>query len=357
MALGSSFVVTGFVILPKGGTMQSFRQCAFPVLLTSSNTLPSTTTAHTATASFSLRLPLETPWTADTTQQNVQAVLQEMVDSTAFFVDATSTTSDNKWDWRCSVPAFGDDCQIRIQVSADEGVPPTSLMLSFIGSTSESDFGWICTKLYEYRQQLGKHGVDCSTVLRHVVVQHYNQLPADPGLDAASAAWSPQQTADFERSILGENISTWLKRLETQGYVVIDHNEKWHTTTESSFSLATTAAQQNQLSEYYLHETTGQGDTIRTDRVHFLSRPEAVDCDIATHYDFLMGIANYLNERYHHHVQDQVFPTSPNMQPIPPATLERPLTIPRNVQFAEYGPGDFYTVSGRDRNRDTDLQE
>jgi hypothetical protein len=294
-----------------------------------------TTTSH-ATASSSLNLPLLRPWTVET-QENLEAVLREIVDSTAFFVDATTTISDNnnnnnQWQWSCAVPAFGDDCHIQLRLLSGE--PPTALSLSLVdgtsGSSESDDFGWICTKLYECSAQLGKV-VDCSASLQDaVVVQHSN-------CNAASMAWSPQQTADFER-ILGDNISTWLRRLEADGYVVIDHNDN-DNNGGSSFSLATSAAQQDQLSDYYLQETSCQGPTIRTDRVHFLSRAQAVVCGVEPQYDLLVGLANYLNDQ-----QDQAIPVSAYMQPVFPATLEKQLTLPRSLQFAEYGKGDFYIV-------------
>lgn len=208
-------------------------------------------------------------------------------------------------------------------------------------AVADADWGWICTQLYENRERW-KGLVECNGALREAVVQHYQRWPADPGLDAASAAWtSAQQAFIADHYRLGKDDTIIWKRLKAQGYVVIDWKDENQKTNSESFSLATTLEQQERLSEYYLHETTCQGDTVRTDRVHFLSRAEAVASGMEGPYDFLMGLAHYGNDHWH-----PVAPSSRDMQPIPPATLERPFTIPKCLQFAEYGHGDFYTVRG-----------
>lgn len=326
-------------------------------------------------------LPLNSPWSVKV-QVYLDSVLREIVDKdcstgSIFVSTATrtpvaaddttalslsSSSNNDQWQWTCSVPAFGDDCRIQLKLlyssscsSADDANDALVLSLTGSSSTLDTDFAWICTKFYESKLcSLGNHHKDDNAVvdcggLRNVIVQHYNQRPAHPGLDASSAAWTEQQTTAFEERILGDSdISTVLERLEEQGYVVIDQpNEADTTESSSSFSLATTAAQQEMLSAYYLHETTGQGDSVRTDHVHFLSRDEAVACDIQPQYDFLMGIASYLNEHQDH----AILPASDFMQAIPPATFEKPLTIPESLQFAEYGPGDFYAVRSCLRTR------
>lgn len=377
LVLGQLIVgICGFAV--KGGNnIRRFAQHIFP---TTKNTLPMTTstkrktslkttavTSQTAPTRSSrrIRLPLRRPWTVES-QQNLQSVLQEIVDSTAFFVNATTTltidtpetlssatdTNNTNWMWSCSVPAFGEDCRVQLQLELEEvptllhSQPTASLVLSLLqqqqGSdhsnhNHDDDFGWICTKLYECSPLLNDH-VDCGAQLRDAVVLQHSNRPA------ASAAWNLPQTAAFERMLGGpQNVSTVLRRLNQQGYVIIDHVNSGSTESPSPFSLVTTAEQQKQLSDYYLREASSQGPTIRTDRVHFLSRTQAAACNIQPQYDLLVGIANYLND--HHHVTLSLLSSSsPHTQPAFPATLDQPLTLPRSLQFAEYGQGDYYIV-------------
>ena len=230
-------------------------------------------------------------------------------------------------------------------------ITPTAvyhLVLSLYGSGSTIDtdaFAWVCKKFYEYREPLEMAGVDCFEPLRRVVVQLCNTLPADPGIHAATARWSPEQQRQFESLLPSEDdggIRGLLEKLDKKGFVVIDctkdERDNTTTTTTAPCPLTTSVSNQNKLSTY-LAETTGQGDAVRTDRVHFLSRPQAVNCGIAPQYDLLMGLAHYLN-----HHQDQPIPRSECLQPIAPATTSRQLTVPRTIQFAEYGANDFYTV-------------
>lgn len=235
------------------------------------------------------------------------------------------------------------------------------------------DFGWICTKLYEHRASLNEI-VDCSKQLREqVVVQHSN-------VDAASAAWSPTQTTAFERHVWrSENrrpgggaekkeedaVQHFLHRLETNGYAIVDchnntdataHHHHHHDDPLPVSSWHTTSRQQDQLSQYYLDQASRQGRSVRTDRVHFLSRAQAQTCGILDQYELLLGLAHFLNDNHHHQITSHnnnnndpdgilhPIASSPYWQPVRPATTQRPLTLPRSVQFAEYGCGDYYVV-------------
>jgi hypothetical protein len=176
------------------------------------------------------------------------------------------------------------------------------------------------------------------------VVQHSNY-------DAAKFAWSPDQTATFQRLLQssrfsdsetttdhdGNAVRGCIKHLTTRGYAVIDHDAS--VVQDPNFSLWTTAAQQDRLSDFYLEEVSSQGPTVRTDRVHFLSRAEAQTCGVQAQYDLLMGLAHFLNDHL-----NLAAPVSPHLQPVTPATIHRPLTLPRTLQFAEYAHGDYYVV-------------
>lgn len=353
----------GYVV-PKRSARRAF----------TSSAVTSFTSRETTHLPPSLLLPLLRPWSKDT-RENLEAVLREIVDSTAFFVDAkvtasSSVSSDNhQWQWTCSVPAFGDDCRIQLELLCSKNdLSSGTLLFSLVqdgasgaprcATTTAGDFGWICTKFYECSAKLGAVGVDCSVQLRDfVVVQHSN-------CDAATAAWSAEQAASFERmlslSLLGNDNQYYdvspttvvLDRLDAQGYVIIDHKDGADIGDDdcsNAFSLETTATQQELLSNYYFkHGASSQGASIRTDRVHFLSRAQAAACGVEVQYDLLMGIAHYLNNNYGEQQQRAPqavgAPTSTWMQPVFPATVDRPFTLPRSLQFAEYGLGDYYIV-------------
>jgi len=348
-----------------------------------------TTTATTAaTDAYNdtphLRLPLLKPWSAEL-QQALEAALEDCAASTDFFIRAdVAASSDAKeqqqqqgWEWKCRVPAFGNDCRVHFQLEpsplppkdpaepSSSPPPPYHLVLSLYGSGSTMDteaFAWVCKKFYECREPLELAGVDCFEPLRRVVVQLCNTLPADPGIRAATARWSAEQQRQFESLLPSEDdggIRGLLEKLDKKGFVVIDGTKDESdststtttttTTTTAPCPLTTSVSNQNKLSDF-LAETTGQGDDVRTDRVHFLSRPQAVNCGIAPQYDLLMGLANYLN-----HHQDQPIPRSECLQPIAPATTSRQLTVPRTIQFAEYGANDFYTVRWNGQRKTAEL--
>ena len=167
-------------------------------------------------------------------------------------------------------------------------------------------------------------GVDM-TNLRHEVFMDVNPLtPPHPGYDAESAKLA--QTGTLERilnSVPGKTAQDHLQELKINGFVVVDN------------AIETSSESNAMLGDYLWHKT-GQGDTVRTDTVSFLSRDDAVVCGLELHFDVLMGIASYLN----HNLQ---IPPSV-AQPIHPASYDKPLTIPEELQAAEYGKGDFYVA-------------
>jgi hypothetical protein len=306
----------------------------------------------------SVYLPLrDSAWSNDH-RQKMEAILRDIAGSTAFFVDPVVAASNDHaavaWYWACQIPAFGDACSLRLdlQLATSTNTPPR-LVLSMPGhdtpSRADEDFGWLCTKFYEYYDELDAV-VDCSAhLLDRVLVQHSN-------CDAATFAWSAAQLASFERMLqhgygrkndrVDDAIRCFIDHLETFGYSIIDCDPSTtptpttHDQNDAAFTLHTTAAQQSQLSDYYLHEASSQGPTVRTDRVHFLSRSEAESCGIAAQYDLLMGLAHLLND----HLPSSPRHSSPYLQPVFPATVERPLALPRSLQFAEYAHGDYYVV-------------
>jgi 2OG-Fe(II) oxygenase superfamily len=163
------------------------------------------------------------------------------------------------------------------------------------------------------------------TNLRQQVFMDVNPLtPPHPGFDAESARLAQTVTLDrIFNSVQGKTALGHLQELEMNGFVVVDNTIE-------------TSRESNDLLGQYLWHKTGQGDAIRTDTVGFLSRDDAVSCGLGLHFDVLMGIASYLN----HNLQ---IPQS-GAVPIAPATFDRPLTIPEEIQAAEYGEGGFYVA-------------
>lgn len=146
----------------------------------------------------------------------------------------------------------------------------------------------------------------------------------DPGKDAESALLA--QTGTVERilnSVPGITAQDHLQELEMNGFVVVDDTIK-------------TSAENNEMLEQYLWQKIGQGDNIRTDTVSFLDRRDAVSCGLGMHFDVLMAMASYLNKNLK-------IPQTGDA-PISPATYERPLSIPEDIQVAEYGKGGFYVA-------------
>lgn len=286
----------------------------------------------TLRAAPSVRLPLKEDFIG---YDEFQPVLQNIADSTGFLQDVV-TVSEKQF--KCDIPVL--NCTVHL-----EDDDKSSLLIRIDGDSSEKqlkeDFGWVCVKLHEKRDMLEDAGIDCDS-LRETVVSHMNDISPDAGLDASTSAWTPIQAADFN-DLAGGNIDKLLKQLDREGYIVIDPTEG-----DEYCSLETDACQQEMLSDY-LKETTDQGDKVRTDRVHFLSRNQATECNIEKQYDLLMGIANHFNN--HRTIEEDA--SDAQQQPVSPASVAKPYTNPRRIQFAEYGSGDFY-VAHSDNSLDSD---
>jgi 2OG-Fe(II) oxygenase superfamily len=256
------------------------------------------------------------------TVDRIRTAFQNVVDSTDFFVTGSNHASDDASS--CRVPLFGDNVTVAFS-------GPTLLLpgrnndsceflyaytLTVIGATNDDDFGWICAKFYESKDYFA--GLLDTDALRLVVAQHFNQWHTpDPGHLASEAtlAGSERLGALFADDRI-------LKDLKRNGFVVLD------------VDAPKTTLRQHEMLSNYLVEKTNQGVQTRTDTVHFLTRKQASDCGLDEHFDLLMGIASHLNEH---------FPFEPTLPvPLAPATADRPLTIPRSIQVAEYAHGGYY---------------
>ena len=185
--------------------------------------------------------------------------------------------------------------------------------------TQPSDFGWICQQLYASNRKAVQGILDLQP-LRTIIAEHLNTLPPDAGQTP------PPILPD---SILGKGLQeslgqeATLRTLRDQGYVILDN-----VMPQDSLPLSASNCVNEQLQD------TGQGGHIRSDRVYFMNRAEAAESGWVDPFDLLMACATILNEQFD-------CPPSP-YQPLPPATRERPLTVPREIQYAEYRHGDFY---------------
>jgi hypothetical protein len=238
------------------------------------------------------------------------------VDSTDFFVGSTSSRSS------CSVPALGNaKLTFKLNSKKDEASPKSAYPSSFpsecvlqIDAATKEDFGWICAKFYECKEMF--EGIIDVTILKSLVANHFNSLSPDTGYDASEAKYAGGK--EIEELFGDESI---LNDLATKGYTIIDIAPK------------TSKLSNSHLSKYLL-EKTGQARNIRRDTVAHMDREVATACGLSHHYDLLMGIASHLNDNLE-------FEDSP-YTPLHPATEEKPLSIPKGIQLAEYGENDFY---------------
>jgi hypothetical protein len=178
---------------------------------------------------------------------------------------------------------------------------------------NESDVGGICYSIC-YNNRIHVHNLIDTTPIRSLVARHLNQLPPSSG-DV------PKERNPLVESLLDLNK---LSELREKGFVVVDGAVQ--TTTES-----------HALLSKFLVQDTGQGKAVRTDKVHFLNFKESVQCVLQDQFRLLMSCGTLLNEN--EKLLD--FPNSP-YEPLPPATKDRPLTVPLDIQLAEYGLDDFY---------------
>lgn len=193
---------------------------------------------------------------------------------------------------------------------------PQDMVLIF-HCAQESDFGWICRLLYA-NSDLVEDTLDMQPI-RSVVARHLNTMPPDPG-HAPPPLKKSHPVMQRVMDLLGQKEA--LHALQQNGYVVIDEA-----------ILDTAAAPRTDTTIPQLQDTR-QGQYIRTDQVYFLNRQDALAFGWVNQFDALMACATILNERLQ-------FPPS-SYTPLPPAKKERPLTVPDEVQLAEYRAGDFY---------------
>ena len=160
--------------------------------------------------------------------------------------------------------------------------------------------------------------MDCKG-LEANVLDYMNSQPPCPGADAELTS---SETIGSKRfgDVLDRLDSYALSKLQHEGYVVIDTG--MHSSTEK-------------LNELANKSKTGQ-ESSRTDTVAFLNRKDAIECDLEDEYDFLLTIAGYLNDNFDLYASPY--------KPILPATKDKPLTNPFNVQMAEYGWKDYYNA-------------
>jgi hypothetical protein len=193
-----------------------------------------------------------------------------------------------------------------------------------VDDATQEEFGWICAKFYECKDLF--EGIIDVTMLRSLVAKHFNSLPPDTGYDVSKARYAGGK--EIEELFADESN---LNDLATQGYVVIDVVPKTHKLSNS------------QLSKCLL-EKTGQSRTVHRDTVAHMDREVASACGLSHHYDLLMGIVSHLNDNLD-------FEMAPHTL-LRPATKEKPLSIPKGIQLAEYGENDFYKA-----HRDNSIAE
>ena len=328
-------------------------------LLSSSALSPSPPPLATVLPQHTLSFPLlEEPTPAAV--RRLSNAFTAMVQKDAFFepsVDQPSTVA--------AVPLFGNDAAVQFQLLLDDDdgsggggdddkeSAGTYFRLSASGCTAE-EFGWICVRFHEEKGAFA--GLDHSR-LRRAVARHFNSLGPHPGYDAHASHWcaadaDADPTATAEEAAAARAASAALVRsllpaarlaeLRENGFVVVDGAFFATETTRPPAAAAKDKEEQHeQLAKHLARAAARTGQAaqgVRTDRVAFLSRAEARGCGLQGEYDLLLAVAAHLND----HAPDVVEPSP--FEPVPPGTAARPLTNPRHVQAAEYGPGDFYAT-------------
>ena len=207
----------------------------------------------------SVALPLRNEYSVENAA-SLNAAFMDIVDSSEFFV---SSKDDGL---SCRVPLFGEGVKVELK---EHGIMGNNMNIDddyefilSVDEASKSDFGWICAKFYDSRGTF--EDILDTTKLRSIVTNHYDQQPPHPGYDAASAKLAGSRRiqtlfSDESMDILGE--------LEENGFVVFGTGPKTNPASHAGLSR-------------YLVEKTGQGDKIRSDTVHFLSRNEAKACEM-----------------------------------------------------------------------------
>jgi hypothetical protein len=306
----------------------------------------------------------------DNLSQHLCRAFNEIVESTEFF-EVASTLDENNVDTvdnsskkstvkkiqsshshdgasvgSCRIPLFGSQVTVQMQLNLQSsGVespqqprspkPTRTVTLSIDNCSDNTEISWICTKFYESRASL--QGILDLSVLHPFVVAPPSFSMAtttsklDPGVPAASAplAGSTRTAAILKSSPTEHDIDSHqnsiMARLQRHGYVVVDAPE-----------LPRTNLVQHAALTDFLTEKSGQGDSIRTDTVHYLTRAEAAACGLTDHFDVLTSLASYLNENYE--IEESPY------KPLLPATEDSPLTNPERIQLAEYENSGFYTA-------------
>jgi hypothetical protein len=178
-----------------------------------------------------------------------------------------------------------------------------------VEADSDKSAGWLCTKMYQHRVNFAMLDL---TDLRKTVAAHFDALPPHPGY-VANVTWN-----GIIEDVIPESA---LEELRDCGYVVVE-------------GAPPVSKESHEKLSAFLTETTGQEYWVRTDKVYFLTAEQAKASGVGEQHTMLCSIAKYLNEKFD-------LPRQP-YNPIAPATLEQPLTLPESIQLAEYGQGDFY---------------
>ena len=207
-----------------------------------------------------------------------------------------------------------------------------------IENMNENDYGAICAKLYEsqctfneLRKQNTSTTIDNNQNLRQIVKEYFSKQKPHTGYDASvfknndkveSILLSSTTTTKQEGSN-PNTIDELLQTLQQKGYVTIDTNLKSNKEAYTKLSS-------------FLQKKTKQDTSIRSDTVAFLDVNDGKQCKLENQFEVLMGMASFLNDNLP--FEDCEF------EPLLPATKEKPLTNPRNIQAAEYGFGEYYVA-------------
>ena len=280
----------------------------------------------------------------DQDRSRAQHVFEYIVEYSELFEETTGFSGENSlqeetFHLSCQIPCISDDIVVDFYLGNKQEQDEESLMLKVSGA-SLRDFGLIVTNLYGKRELFS--GLLQTDELRREVIDHLNREPPNPGFAASTSLASAQDNKSQQDYLKNLINAEHLELLEKEGYVVletctgqiVDSQDTENTKTADERRSYATSQQSHEDLSQYLVETTG--DTFRNDMVHFLTRPQATQAGLGDHYDMLLSIATYLNTNLK-------FRKSMH-NPIAPATVNDPLTVPRMIQLAQYAQGEYYNA-------------
>ena len=170
--------------------------------------------------------------------------------------------------------------------------------------------------------------------LHQLIAEYYNSQPPFPGISATNNNNGNCKNQYFHSLLSSHLTPSKLNTLKKDGFITVSFSSNHHHHHDSLLEVTEEAL--DLLSKRVSLQKTTQSKSVRSDSVVFLSYQDTMECQLQEPYSLLMSIPSYLNQYYRDH-----FPHSSH-PPLPPATIQNPLTLPKTLQAAQYQFGEFY---------------